>query len=365
MVVFAHSYALTDHKAPLIHVGRYAMGLGSLGVAIFFVSSGFLVSESWDRTGRLGAFARSRFARIWPALTLLVVGLVFFVGPVLTTLGLRQYFSNALTFRYLWKNVTLVSGVSFNLPGVFVRNQPVHGVDGSLWTLQYEIWAYVALMALGLAGALRRPYVALVVLITALVVFRLGIPGGIITLPRRAVLGMTLERAAWLAAFFFAGVVLSRIRGMFDLRKIVVPAVALVALAFFTREPALYVVGVAALVVGLGMRQSAATRAVHRLGDPSYGVYIYSFPLMQLIYRAQVADTPLAMFSVAAPLALVAGYISWWLVERPALNLLRGPAAREAPTVQGTAVQDTPPPSAASVSVALAADTRVPAPPPS
>ena len=97
-------------------------------------------------------------------------------------------------------------------------------------------------------------------------------------------------------------------------------AAALLA-AFLVSEPALVIIGLASLTVGVGMTNHRACVRLHRWGDPSYGIYIFAFPVQQVLYHLGAARTPAAMFALAAPLAIAIGYLSWHLVERPALRL--------------------------------------------
>src|SRR5207247_10020514 len=70
------------------------------------------------------------------------------VGPVMTTLPLATYFRSADTWRYMISNASLVTG-PLTLPGVFETNLYPLAVNGSLWTLTYEVLMYAILAAVG------------------------------------------------------------------------------------------------------------------------------------------------------------------------------------------------------------------------
>ena len=118
-VVLYHSYAITgrDQDLPALWIGHYRMPLGSIGVAVFFVISGFLVATSWDRAPRWSVFAWHRFARIWPALTMTVVLTVVVLGPIVTTLPLHNHVASRRTALYLMRGVTVFGGSINALPG--------------------------------------------------------------------------------------------------------------------------------------------------------------------------------------------------------------------------------------------------------
>ena len=321
-VVLYHSYAITgrDQDLPALWIGHYRMPLGSIGVAVFFVISGFLVASSWDRLQRASVFAWHRFARIWPALTMTVVLTVLVLGPIMTALPLSPYFTSRRTVMYLVRGVTLFGGSINALPGVFHAN-PRHAVNGSLWTLSYEVWAYVGLLVFAMCGGLRRRWPALVAFGAVLIFFRVAVYDGVGGLAiDRTVLTLSIAKGTELGAYFVAGTALSRYVGSFDARRLFpVGAVALV-LGSLIREPAIFIPGVALVVIGAGAGRGRVTNLVHRFGDPSYGIYILSFPIQQLVYSSGLARTSAAMFVASGAISVVAGYVSWHLLERPVLR---------------------------------------------
>jgi peptidoglycan/LPS O-acetylase OafA/YrhL len=67
----------------------------------------------------------------------------------------------------------------------------------------------------------------------------------------------------------------------------------------------------------LSTRSMPALR-LPRLPDVSYGTYLYGWPIQKLLQWWGVAE-PLALFVLALPLALGAGYLSHRFIERPAM----------------------------------------------
>jgi peptidoglycan/LPS O-acetylase OafA/YrhL len=323
-VVLTHSFSTTGHSAdkPLLGVGDRDLGPGSLGVAVFFVISGFLVTESWRRSPGAGRFLVRRIVRIWPALVVMLLLTTFVLGPIVTHLALGDYLANPRSWRYAWKNGILVTGVTFELPGVFTTN-PGQPVNSSLWTLPYEIWCYLGLVLLGVIGALRSRGVVLALFVVALGVHVVATPGDDPWISAEG-WGLSARKGAELATLFLGGAVLALWRSAVDRRWLLAGGVVLIALSFPVGQWGLFVVGLPALVVGLGTTSGPISRAVGRWGDPSYGVYILSYPMQQVLVATGVVTTSWAMFAVAAPLALVLGYLSWHLVESPALRRLRG-----------------------------------------
>src|SRR5262245_22570122 len=98
LVLVSHSWPLSG--TPGEPLERFAgFSLGHLGVDIFFVVSGFLVTGSLlDRP--LGSFLRARVLRIFPALAVNSFGTAFVIGSLVTALPVGHYLASASTWRY-------------------------------------------------------------------------------------------------------------------------------------------------------------------------------------------------------------------------------------------------------------------------
>lgn len=84
---------------------------------------------------------------------------VLVIGPALGTLSSGAFLSHPMTWQYVLHSGTLVDGVAFSLPGLF-STVPMHDVvNGSLWTMPYELRMYGVLallwVVLMVAGAQR------------------------------------------------------------------------------------------------------------------------------------------------------------------------------------------------------------------
>jgi len=84
----------------------------------------------------------------------------------------------------------------------------------------------------------------------------------------------------------------------------------------------MFIPAFAYLVIFVGTRQWNALDAVHRLGDPSYGIYLYAWPIQQCLVLAGVTEW-WALFLTATPIAVACGYASWHLLERPGMRIAR------------------------------------------
>ena len=77
----------------------------------------------------------------------------------------------------------------------------------------------------------------------------------------------------------------------------------------------------------LGYLPGRGLRRYNRLGDYSYGTYVYAFPVQQLVQHLWGPFGPGVVVALALPATLLLAVVSWRWVERPALALARGPGA--------------------------------------
>src|SRR5665213_1599973 len=85
LVFWFHALVFTGRPAPLLFSW---VTPGPLGVYVFFLISGYLVSKSWQSDPHAGRFLARGSLRIFPALVVLTT---LILGPALTTLPLTEY----------------------------------------------------------------------------------------------------------------------------------------------------------------------------------------------------------------------------------------------------------------------------------
>jgi peptidoglycan/LPS O-acetylase OafA/YrhL len=312
-VIFSHAFLIADgndNREPLIILtGRQSI-LGLAGVFVFFTISGFLVTQSFEETRGPFRYLVKRCLRIFPGLALALVLSAFVLAPLVSTLPLADYLGRAEPYRYVFWN-TLLDLRQHELPGVMFVDNPVGlEVNGSLWTLRYEFEMYLMVLALGVTGLLRLP------VLIALVALGLGC----IAFPALDMLGGW----GWLLSFFAMGMVLYKLRDtrIFDGRVALLALLGLAATVKFGGFILMFSIfgGYLALYLALNRRLPLVRAA--RFGDLSYGLYIYGWPSEQAVVWALGGHAAWwQVFLLALPLAAALAFLSWHLVERPALRL--------------------------------------------
>lgn len=329
--ILAAFAVLVDHSYPLIfgksdhELLPRALGLSISGIAVdtFFVISGFLVTRSLFLRQDLRDYARARVLRIFPALWVMIILIVFGLGPVITSNSLGQYFSDMYTYRYLFRDSILFTGIRFNLPGVFDHNAYANAVNGSLWTLYFEVRFYMLLAIIWatltcLVASKNRCSV-----IFRYIVVGVAVVSAIAYLIVQAK-GITGWESIRLSNFFFCGSVLYVFRDRVSLtwtNFIVILVVWGMALALGgpSMLKVFYSLLLGWMVLHLAYIPAGWIRQYNRLGDYSYGMYIYAFPIQQTIVHLYPKIGVPTMIFVAGIVTLILAAMSWHWIEKPAL----------------------------------------------
>lgn len=329
-VLFSHSRGLFGLPQPMM----YGDTLGRFAVAIFFCISGYLISQSWDRDPNLFRFAARRGLRILPGLLVAVAFTAFIAGAIDTRLPLGTYLGSRETWAYVASNATLIVGIA-TLPGAFEGLPHPGPANGSLWTLTYEVLMYGVLALLGLSRRLKTLCVVVFATCMAFWVFaqRQGVGDYQLPLPLVWKVGLAIDgvRIVSLGAYFFGGSLLY----LFAHKVPLSPFLAALCLLVAALAPP----GGAAFAMAIGVPYAAIVLARRlprrttnlRGWDLSYGIYIYAYPIQQLVTRFCLAHGlgwPSAL-AIETVLVVAMATLSWIVIEKPALSLKNGLRSRD------------------------------------
>lgn len=288
--------------------------LGELAVFVFFATSGFFIAASYARSAGAADFLRARVLRLFPGLALALLLAAFVMGPAVTSLPLADYLTDPGTWTSILRKITLAFP-QYDLPGVFQTNPHPH-VQGSIWTLIHEVLCYWLVLVAGIAGLLQRRAAMTAALVLYVVLWALPAVAGVTLHPRI----MNLRE---LSFPFMLGLAFWLWRDQLPLNLWL--GAGLVLLAVLARDtPAAFPVLMLALVYATfwcAYAPGGAIRAFNRLGDYSYGMYIYAFSLQGLVVWAAGPMGPGLNIALALPLTLAFAVVSWHLIKAPALAL--------------------------------------------
>jgi len=319
-VLGSHSFILAGHPEPLF-TNRSA---GTIAVDVFFVSSGFLVARSMIGSDA-ARYARSRFLRIYPGLIVSVLVTVVAVGLFGTTMTALNFFTDRTTAKYVLANGSMLTRfVEFYLPGAFDTNPYASAVNGSLWTLPWEIRCY-AVLGIGalVTGRSRRraeARIAFIVFVgTAIVVARLAL------LKWQHPVDPLIEQCMRLVPTFFVGalayVMRRRIRLSWPIAVLIIAGLALASRSFSAaRFDSIYLLSAWYVVLVVAFVPGGRIRRFNRFDDISYGLYIYAFPVQQLVAAHISGVTVPQMFVLSSAVTVPLAVASWRFVEHPMLR---------------------------------------------
>jgi peptidoglycan/LPS O-acetylase OafA/YrhL len=321
IVVADHSWPLTNLNDPNSLPASWHFIPGDAALTGFFAMSAYQVANSWSSDPSWWRYLARRILRIWPPLLTVVLISTVIIGPLVTTMSAHDYWTAGLTWGYLVHGAELYK-LQHLLPGVFWNNPYPFSVNGSLWTLPMETTGYLLILVLGLVGLLRRARwllflpLAGFIYLDAIFMADPAAPGGgsFLSVPIGSLVSFMVPFAMglimyayrkqlpfrpWIAAVLIAGYV----------------AVHLVAVDTFLDRDAFDLMFAYVCITAAHHLPKVLARH-DRWARGSYGLYVWGFPIQQLIVLAGIHNH-WQLVALALPASYVAGLLSWWFIETP------------------------------------------------
>ncbi len=351
LVVGHHLYTLADRPATV--APWFFEAAGTVGVVLFFMLSAFLLTRNLILyKTRASEFYKRRFARIAPAYYANVLLLFLFMaapGVIFSPQGLVQTLSNLSFAHYL------TPGTSSSL-----------NVNGALWTLTIEIFLYLTLpfIVWGISKYRTTGWVLLVfIAVIARLMYsfneplmRAYFPIGNIE-PNQAL--YLLRQPASTLLVFLLGIalafsydtrVVSRIKSARQAALLIMVGMVFLLWAmseilnvYANNKNALFywfdvLIALSILPILLGFStlritfRGFASKLGKWLGDRSFGLYLWHFPIILVIYGRGAFEMPtntnllVLRGIVAVILSLFAAHLSYKFIELPAIAMAKSKA---------------------------------------
>lgn len=315
LVMIGHAFAISHGGMGYEPNVIFQYSFSYLAVNLFFIASGFLVTSSMLHRGDLPGFMSARLLRIYPALIVHVLFILFIVGPLVTSVPLADYLKSLTVWTAPLKVLTFVD-TDLILPGVFANNGEPHA-SAPLWTLRYEMLCYIGTLLCFSLGFMRKRWMLLAQFIGPSILWIVAqgqgwfdpLPGSAENLTRFMI-------AYGLGATIFA----YRDRIRFAFPTFIIPVIALI---IFHDTPVAEIsmnVVLAVLIMTIAFARLPKLDSLKKLSDMSYGIYIYHWGVMQTIIHFVPGLGVAELFAFGLGPTILLAWLSWTYIERPMLE---------------------------------------------
>ena len=311
LVALGHYWLLTTAYEP---IRLYHWTGGYIAVNGFFILSGLLIAKSLYSRRNLKAYFMSRALRIYPALITIVLAFAFIFTVFFSKPGGLGGITSSETWQYVMR--VLYLGDPQGAPGGIFAGNLEEDFNGPLWTIRFEIVAYILAalaFAVGAVSGFKRVLSLYLIVQAAYLILPFGmdvsaLPASIMPLLRLSsafLMGMTLWQ--WPAAR----------RPAWWVVAVLVAIFALLGGTAIGELPAN--IALAAILMRVGLPQKAIPSVV-KLPDYSYGIYIWHYPVLQAVLFLYPNLGPWGLMLIGTPIFLGLSALSWHLIEKPVLK---------------------------------------------
>lgn len=301
--------------------------LGTFGVYCFFIISGFLIAASWERSHNILEFIKKRFFRIYPGFLVSLVVTSFVFIPIVYFLDFgnyRNFYPDTWIhmWEYFFRNLG-VENVKSKIPTLKMLVEKDYFFNGPYWSLIHEIRAYFMVLLLGIIGFSKQRKNVLLLAIGLNLIYVVGVLRPdfrnfmdlvfsnfrLFILFTYFTVGMTfyhyIDKIKWTWALFLLSILGIVVGVYFDIFGLFAPVCVTYILLFLSQVLPFKNLG-------------------QRIGDMSYGAYLYSWPLQVIASYFYLEPLGYLGFSlVSFIVACGCGFVSWHLVEKRFLSRYR------------------------------------------
>jgi peptidoglycan/LPS O-acetylase OafA/YrhL len=316
-VILGHTIAINGDTPfwidPILFVFKITYS-GAIAVKIFFFISGLVVTNSYLNKNDFVYFIIARIFRILPALFFLLLITVFIIGPIFTKLTINEYFSSQDYLNYLKNN--MLFRTEWKLPGLFSENFYKDSINGSLWSLHYEMFAYLYLMIVFLIIRIKKRI--LFNLIFIIIILDSLLPIRILFNQNSNNPEIYLLPFAFALGSFFAinskEIRINYLTVLLSLTCYIISKNTSIEEIFLIVFFCNLIVYISSIKIILNFKPKH---------DISYGIYLWGFLVQQIVYYLLGKLYAGTHFIIALVFSLIIAYISFIFIEKPFINLGR------------------------------------------
>ncbi|CAN5664924.1 acyltransferase [soil metagenome] len=316
LVLYAHCITVNGQEEFIFRLTLRRLELSSFGVKIFFVISGYLVTNSLLQSKNAVHFVRNRILRLWPALISVTFLLAMVAGPMLSTLRISAYFNNAQTWLFLIRNILFLP--VYYLPGVFNGQ----AVNSTFWSIFFEAVCYAGLIILGKRFLCRHTR-GLAISWVLVAIWKYAVPP-LFRWPT-FLHPYSYGISDMMFLFYSASIWLLVSKGKnFSAKRIYISALVVFLLSFITVIPLKLSVFLQDASLIFFVIEWGRAKPVFKWPnwDISYGTYLLAFPIEMIFLHHTQANLygSKMIFIVTLLVTIPLAFGCWYLVEKPALK---------------------------------------------
>jgi len=283
-------------------------------VGLFFLLSGLLISASIQNKSLMD-YARRRIARIYPGAWFAIAISLLLLAPLGLDVPAKEYFKNSELYEALLRNASLIK-LKLHHSMVFPDSPMPAAINGSLWSLPFEVMAYLAIVPLFVLGLLRKPFILYLLFLTSY---------SIVIIDSLALLDLQLPpillTANLMACYFSLGMAVYATRHKIPMNTLLA-LLSLLAIVLSTKinlfNQVFLLPFYCYLVIYIGLGIPTITPNFIQKNDISYGIYLLHFPIFQYVTGFELE--PFLGLILAALLILVFAIVSWRFIEKPSMR---------------------------------------------
>jgi len=312
-VLFVHFGILSGTK-------HFVFITSSEAVQGFFILSGFLVFYSYINHPDPKKYFIKRSLRILPAYFLIVL-LCAIGGVFLTDLPVFLYFTSPMFFKYLVANICFLNFLQPELPGVFAHNI-IQAVNGSLWTMKVEILLYFTVPVIYWLFKKYNKILVLFLLFAFSTCASLCF-SHLYDQTGKQIYNILNRQVGSQLIYFYSGTAILLYFNYFQryIKYLFVLAFVLyVSKFFFSLISYVEPMCMAIIIIGFAYHSKPFYRLT-KYDNIAYGIYLFHFPIIQMILRTGWQNISYYMTLLIVVLCTVAlALASWYILEKPILK---------------------------------------------
>ncbi|HEY4324707.1 MAG TPA: acyltransferase [Mucilaginibacter sp.] len=332
-VIYSHCYVIfhgaIKNIEPICILTHNQIDLGGVAVCFFFVISGFLIVKSFENSHTNIDYLIKRVLRICPGFFVAFLVSVFVLGALGTINPLHKFGQWKFYFEHLAFKRLSLNFLTFEAPkGVktFSTNRLPDMINEPFWTIQYEFTCYLLVPLLGIISIIKRRWLAIVFFLVSFILLVLQTVNIItITDNEKNWVFLYPSELPLLLASFFSGSCYYFFRAYIprSIFLVLLSAVLILFSSWFLNALNLLLPLAGSYVLFyLAYHSRFQFHNFAKRGDYSYGLYLYGWPVQQLIvYFFSKQIGPNQLFFIAFPIILLFAYLSWHIVENRFLKM--------------------------------------------